>query len=209
MKKLAFAAAAVALLAPAAANAAIVFVFSGGASAPTPGFTVINTFNTAGEQGQVGGSGFLFLDPPANGNGAPPASADGSTYLSVLGGGNASIALTGSVSKIQFDWGSIDAYNTLTLTTTGGGSVIVPGSNFINPANGNQGDNATNGVFSIYATAGEKFTNISFASSQNSFELDNLAVGVPEPAAWAMMLGGFGLMGGAMRRRRRANVVYA
>jgi hypothetical protein len=25
---------------------------------------------------------------------------------------------------------------------------------------------------------------------------------VPEPASWAMMIGGFGLIGGAMRRRR-------
>ena len=32
---------------------------------------------------------------------------------------------------------------------------------------------------------------------------------VPEPAAWAMMLGGFGLLGGAMRRRTRATHVLA
>jgi hypothetical protein len=25
---------------------------------------------------------------------------------------------------------------------------------------------------------------------------------VPEPATWAMMIGGFGLVGGALRRRR-------
>jgi hypothetical protein len=32
----------------------------------------------------------------------------------------------------------------------------------------------------------------------------NLGGAVPEPASWAMMLGGFGLVGGAMRSRRRA-----
>ncbi len=32
---------------------------------------------------------------------------------------------------------------------------------------------------------------------------------VPEPASWAMMIGGFGLVGGAMRRRRKANVKVA
>ncbi len=32
---------------------------------------------------------------------------------------------------------------------------------------------------------------------------------VPEPASWAMMLGGFGLVGGAMRRRKAATVSYA
>ena len=31
---------------------------------------------------------------------------------------------------------------------------------------------------------------------------------VPEPASWAMMLGGFGLVGGAMRSRRKATVSF-
>jgi hypothetical protein len=30
------------------------------------------------------------------------------------------------------------------------------------------------------------------------------AAGVPEPAAWGMMIGGFGMAGGALRRRRKA-----
>lgn len=33
--------------------------------------------------------------------------------------------------------------------------------------------------------------------------------GVPEPASWALMLGGFGLVGGAMRARRNAAVTFA
>ncbi|WP_415643451.1 PEPxxWA-CTERM sorting domain-containing protein [Sphingomonas antarctica] len=33
--------------------------------------------------------------------------------------------------------------------------------------------------------------------------------GVPEPASWALMVGGFGLMGGAIRRRQRVNVTFA
>ena len=32
---------------------------------------------------------------------------------------------------------------------------------------------------------------------------------VPEPASWAMMIGGFGIMGGAMRRRRSAGATVA
>jgi len=32
--------------------------------------------------------------------------------------------------------------------------------------------------------------------------------GVPEPASWAMMLGGFGLIGGALRNRRRSSVSF-
>lgn len=33
--------------------------------------------------------------------------------------------------------------------------------------------------------------------------------GVPEPASWALMLAGFGLIGGALRRQRRVTVSYA
>jgi len=33
--------------------------------------------------------------------------------------------------------------------------------------------------------------------------------GVPEPASWAMMLGGFGLVGGVMRSRRKTAVTFA
>jgi hypothetical protein len=33
--------------------------------------------------------------------------------------------------------------------------------------------------------------------------------GVPEPAAWGMMIGGFGLAGAAMRRARSTRVTYA
>ena len=32
---------------------------------------------------------------------------------------------------------------------------------------------------------------------------------VPEPATWAMMIGGFGMIGGAMRRRAKVNVAFA
>lgn len=36
----------------------------------------------------------------------------------------------------------------------------------------------------------------------DNFSFDTAVAGVPEPATWAMMIGGFGLIGGAMRRRR-------
>ena len=33
--------------------------------------------------------------------------------------------------------------------------------------------------------------------------------GIPEPTTWAMMIGGFGLVGGALRSRRKVSVSYA
>ncbi|MES2288717.1 MAG: PEPxxWA-CTERM sorting domain-containing protein [Pseudomonadota bacterium] len=36
----------------------------------------------------------------------------------------------------------------------------------------------------------------------------NVTASIPEPATWAMMIGGFGLVGMSMRRRRRAAVTF-
>jgi len=38
--------------------------------------------------------------------------------------------------------------------------------------------------------------------------IDVSGTAVPEPASWALMLGGFGLVGGAMRSRKRAAVSF-
>ena len=43
---------------------------------------------------------------------------------------------------------------------------------------------------------------VTFATSQAAFEIDEVAAAVPEPATWAIMLLGFGMIGSALRRRR-------
>jgi hypothetical protein len=57
----------------------------------------------------------------------------------------------------------------------------------------------TNSFSSLLLTAGTQ------ANGVETYNLDNLTFGtgaaVPEPAAWGMMIGGFGLAGAAMRRR--------
>lgn len=197
---------AAALATAAPASAAVVFNFVPGGASPTGGYTLVNTFDNATG---ISGSGFQIKTPPADNDGAPPANSipAGTSYLSVLGGGTATIDFASAVSAFQFDWGSIDDYNTLTISSTGADPVIVPGSNFINPANGNQMSPGTNGLFTVYGTAGETFNSITLTSSGNSFEIDNLATSVsavPEPGAWALMITGFGLAGAALRRRRTA-----
>ena len=58
------------------------------------------------------------------------------------------------------------------------------------------------------------FTTVTFfnpldGGNDDHFGLDNLSYGAaPEPASWAMMLGGFGAIGGAMRSRRKAAVSF-
>jgi hypothetical protein len=47
------------------------------------------------------------------------------------------------------------------------------------------------------------------ANGTITLDINGAAGGVPEPAAWAMMLAGFGLVGVAMRRRETMQVTYA
>jgi hypothetical protein len=205
----------------AGAVAALSMAFAGAASAavtlnfidlpafsPSPGYTDIDTFDTTAN---ISGHGFTVMTGNS-GTGAPPANSNpfGTSYLAVQGGGLATIKFSDLTSKtvgaFEFDWGSTDTFNTLTVDyiTNGvaGTENIVPGTTFPNAANGNQVSPGTNGLFMVSGSPGTTFTSISLASSQNSFEIDNLAIAVPEPATWAMMLLGLGAVGGVLRRRK-------
>jgi hypothetical protein len=213
MKKFVLAGAAAALLmaSAGAASAAVVVSFDPGpAHSPTSGYTVIDNFDTAAN---ISGAKFQIANS-WDGNGAPPANSVpfDTNYLSVLGGGGAAIVfsdLTGlRVTSFEFDWGSIDHYNSLAIHYTDAGGaekdVIVPGtSKFPDAADGNQYDPGTNGLFVVTGTAGETFDGIVLTSGTNSFEIDNLAIAVPEPSVWAMMLLGLGGLGAALRARRK------
>ena len=212
MKTALAAAALISGLAISAPASAATFMFTPGGSSPTGGFTVVNAFDSAA--GLIGAN-FQIKTPPADGDGAPPANSvpSGTPYLAVQGGGSATFNFLAPVSAFQFDWGSIDGYNTLGFFSNQGGDIVIPGSDFTNtPANGNQVAAGTNGLFTVTGATGEFFTSVTFASSQNSFEVDNLAAvsAVPEPATWAMMLIGFGAVGHSMRKRRtRTTVAFA
>lgn len=56
--------------------------------------------------------------------------------------------------------------------------------------------NGAFGALGIYET-------LEFGSAQAATLIVSQVGGVPEPATWAMMIGGFGLVGSAARRRRR------
>ncbi len=77
--------------------------------------------------------------------------------------------------------------------------------------------NESFGSYSLFFTAGNAGT-LKFFVGTNSADnvgplLDKIALSidsrVPEPAAWAMMLAGFGLVGTAMRRREKMAVTFA
>lgn len=126
----------------------------------------------------------------------PGTGTSGSAFLNVgaLGGG-------GVLTRLSADWGSIDSYNTLTFYA--GDTIVqtITGSMFP-PANGDQSSAATNRNVSFDFDRSLGITRIGFSSGSLAFELDNLATtAVPEPATWAMLLVGFGLVGAAARRR--------
>lgn len=196
--------AAIGLASPASA-ATMLFTPGGSVGANLPAWTVINAFET-----DTGVSGTVNVDykiksPPSDGEGAviPNSTPAGTNYLSVLGGGTVDIALPGGTTAFAFDWGSLDTYNTLRVFLGGGGFLdFIPGGNIPSPGNGNQFLPNTNGLFQLFGDPGETFTSLQLTSNSNSFEIDNLAVApVPEPATWLMLILGFGLVGGVLRRR--------
>jgi hypothetical protein len=196
--------AALAVAAAGSASAAVTFSFAPGAATPEPGYGIIDAFNT-----NVGLSGVMgvdyLLDSASNGLGAQPETSPPPPipYLSVLGGHTVSLnfaAITGDpVYSFEFDWGSVDTFNTLTIHSSAGDTIVVPPA----PGNGSWTSSNTNGLFKVWGTAGETFSGITLSTTDNSFEVDSLAVPVPEPASWAMLIIGFGAIGLAMRRRNQ------
>jgi hypothetical protein len=66
------------------------------------------------------------------------------------------------------------------------------------------------------ATFGIRWIDVDVSGSEDGLAIDDLSLStttaqsvVPEPATWAMFIGGFGLVGGALRRRRDTVVRFA
>jgi hypothetical protein len=102
--------------------------------------------------------------------------------------------------------GSIDTWNTITFLGTSGTIATVTGTQLLDQFYGNTSSSGTGGnsqYVEFTDVTGQDITGITLTTTQAAFEVDNLSVanGVPEPATWAMMLIGFGLVGLQLRRR--------
>jgi hypothetical protein len=136
-----------------------------------------------------------------------------------LNGGTPQPNDTINLTELQFELDSGGTFNNLEFRLFGGnattasfsltddlGTVFTFNDVAISPS----------GFFGFRAINGQSIASVSFTVNGDGIQdvrqirLDALGtVAVPEPATWAMMLGGFGLLGAAARRRSRTTVTYA
>ena len=196
-------AAALAVMAP-AAYAAPTITFDGGSGTTAAGTTVFQNFDSYAP-GTLLGTKAYALDTRTS-TSVRPAFGSTGNYESTIGGGKYSVDFA-ATNVFSFVLGSLDSFNKLTLlfsdntTITYLGGQIIGGLSFIS---GDQHSPLSNGVVTYRTNGGPFIVGATFTSTSDSFEIDNLARGgVPEPATWALMILGFGAIGGAVRSRRR------
>jgi hypothetical protein len=185
------------------------FVFVDGSDENGYDFASFLTASTAAITSYVNAGGLVFANMAKNNGPNELAGPFGSTYTS---GFNQSVSLTAaglaaglSAGGAGSSWtGGSFGHDVVT-----GGTCYVSGSVGCVFAGGTQGSGA-------YFVGGQTTTNFHSEGGEqllvNQLTMASggtLAAGaVPEPASWAMMVTGFGLLGGAMRRRN-AKVSFA
>jgi PEP-CTERM motif len=105
---------------------------------------------------------------------------------------------------LSFIWGSVDKYNAVAFFDSNSNLLKGFTGADVAPADGDRTDPSNNPVvtFHFSGTDAARVSKILFISTGNTFEVDNIrVVGVPEPTTWGMMILGFGMIGGVMRRR--------
>jgi hypothetical protein len=160
------------------------------------GFTFVNDAAAYVRPGALGLDSGLSAPPPG----------DVSNYETVLGGGHATLTSLKGLQSLSLFMGSPDTYNTIKFSGAGGFSWTLDGAQIFNnlaPSNGDQ----SYGRRVSYDFGEHSVNKVEFFSTSNSFEFDTIAGrlsggAVPEPATWATMILGFGVVGATFRRRR-------
>lgn len=119
-----------------------------------------------------------------------------------------------ALASLGFNWdgsnfGSFEYLSPLNGATNIDFSQMLYGTTFVGIHVGGKNGGQTT-FYKFDAGAGlDAFTlNLARSSGAVLYSTGDPTPGVPEPASWAMMLGGFGLVGGALRSRRKAAVSF-
>lgn len=206
-KSLGLAAAAAAFILPTAAQAtgALFFIVDGDTfGAP---YSITNN-STAGEK--VVGFGITLIAPFGYDTVNGGFGIDNSLAFAPTGGSDVTTGYTGPAAfadgtpSIAFTFNGFDAGETFSwnIDVDGPNQVTVFGNELIGSSVYVDFDNGLRGSGFLEAVPGND------DAAQFVIRVIAPTPGVPEPATWAMMIGGFALAGGAMRRRA-AKVAFA
>jgi hypothetical protein len=189
------------------ASANVTFTSTAYDAPPAPGQTLVEDFDhpIAAGYSMTWSNAGLFQGPLVPGIAAPPV-GDNTQYLAVFTGGSATLTSPGVLSSLSVYLGSIDSYNTITFQGEDGFSQSLTGSQLTAPANGDQSDATDNRRFFFDFDPSDLVDQVTFSSSGNSFEFDNIAANdpaapVPEPVTLSLFAAG--LAGAAALRRRK------
>ncbi len=173
-----------------------------------PSFGVPASLTVGGNASMMSGTGSLGAAPATS-----ATTQDLSQYLSVRTG--QTFTLSGlDLTEISFYVGSLDPFNIFTFSGAGGfsqsftGAQLVAATAAADQANGSQTAASANGRYTF--TFDQAITGLQLASNSPSLEVSDIgaiavatAGGVPEPAAWALMILGFGGVGASLRHKRK------
>lgn len=224
MKLLSSAAVAAFLLAASAGQsnaAAIVLDFEGVGNVQSVNNFYNGGTDSAGNSGTNYGIAFTsaslgLIDSDAGGTGNIANEPSGQTVLFFLNGSAAQMNVASgftngfSFSYAAFQPSLVKVYDGLNGTGNVLASLALPATSFAN-CNGDPNGQAC-AWDSIGVTFAGTAKSVDFGGSANQVAFDNITIGseivgggaVPEPATWAMMIGGFGAAGAALRRRKLA-----
>lgn len=198
-----------ALAAATSASALTVTIYNNDLPLPA-GQTMIEDFDAVNASGQFSfvGDANTFVRDGSLGllpNVSAPPPGDTTNYFTIMGGGKATLTSAQGMGSFSFYLGSPDTYNFVKFTDFSGSSFTLQGAQIWSANTGDNGDQSWGRRVS-YNFDGAVIKTIEFSSTGNSFEFDSLASApVPEPAAWALMITGFGAAGAMVRRRRTAS----